>query len=844
MLGLAVFSILGFAVRALLSDLHFGDVRASLEMIPVLNILIGTGFTAAAYFMYGWYEILAGKLNSERKLSNYKTWSIGLLSFSIGNNVNIAGLGAGAIRYRLYSSLGYTLPEIGKIIFFSTSTVWLGLFFILGMSIFAYPTNISNLPWQLWKSGPSLPSSEILASIFLILIVAYFLSCHFFKKEHSFFGVKFQLPSVKLAIIQILFSGLNWSFSCLALYFLMPQFVGNPLTILPIFLIAQLAGAISQIPGGVGVFETIFISQFGGQTDSAPLLAALLVFRFIFYIVPLMISLTVLLVSESKASVAQASQLKKVLKPLTIAIPNLIALQVFATGAMLIGAGAVPTLPYRLSYLEKLVPLALLEISHFLASIFGLILLILAFGIHRRQKIAYKVTQIVLILGAILALARGFEFEQALLLAIVFCFLRMAKHHFYRLSDFGTWHFSKNWLFYLSATMMLLYWVLLFSSRETQLSNELWWQVALSKDLPRGLRASLGVAIFASAFLIWQLVRPKRLSQKNPIPDFQKLLPLIKLANRANASLALLGDKNFVFSQSEKTFIMYGIKGRSWIALGDPVGPEEEWQEVLWKFKEMVDLNDGKIVFYQIKPENFTYYLDLGLKFFKLGEEAMIPISNLSLEGPKSREYRGKVNKLEKESAVFEILSGPVGDETLFRLQEISDDWLSNKKTHEKGFSLGRFDQNYLRDQDFAVVKHQGAIVAFANIWKTADKSELSVDLIRYHNTAPKGVMDYLFVRLMLWGKDNEFKSFSLGMAPLSGLSQHPLTNRWNKAGGLLFRHGEHFYNFEGLRNYKSKFDPKWEPRYLATESVLLLPLIFMDLASLISGGLLQTLKK
>jgi phosphatidylglycerol lysyltransferase len=131
-----------------------------------------------------------------------------------------------------------------------------------------------------------------------------------------------------------------------------------------------------------------------------------------------------------------------------------------------------------------------------------------------------------------------------------------------------------------------------------------------------------------------------------------------------------------------------------------------------------------------------------------------------------------------------------------------------------------------------------GKAVAFANLLSSGDSKEVSLDLMRYSPAAPAGVMEYLFIELLLWGKGQGYKQFNLGMAPLSGLQNRTLAPLWSRAGALLYRHGEHFYNFRGLRQYKEKFDPSWEPRYLASPGGLALPRVLANTAALISGGL------
>ena len=114
---------------------------------------------------------------------------------------------------------------------------------------------------------------------------------------------------------------------------------------------------------------------------------------------------------------------------------------------------------------------------------------------------------------------------------------------------------------------------------------------------------------------------------------------------------------------------------------------------------------------------------------------------------------------------------------------------------------------------------------------------------MRYDADAPTGVMEYLFTELILWGQAQGFRWFSLGMAPLSGFERHRLAPLWNRLGALLYRHGENFYNFRGLRAFKDKFDPVWEPVYLVYPRRSL-PSVLADVASLIAGGRMGVIRK
>jgi phosphatidylglycerol lysyltransferase len=177
-------------------------------------------------------------------------------------------------------------------------------------------------------------------------------------------------------------------------------------------------------------------------------------------------------------------------------------------------------------------------------------------------------------------------------------------------------------------------------------------------------------------------------------------------------------------------------------------------------------------------------------------------------------------------------------------LQAVSDDWLATKRTREKGFSLGFFDAEYLANFPIAIARRDGETVAFANVWTSEAKHMASADLMRFSSAAPRGVMEYLFVKLMLWARDEGYKMFDLGMAPLSGFERRALAPAWQRLGAMVYRHGEHFYHFRGLRQYKEKFDPEWEPRYLAAPGGLAIPRILANVTGLVSGGLTGAVRK
>ena len=369
-------------------------------------------------------------------------------------------------------------------------------------------------------------------------------------------------------------------------------------------------------------------------------------------------------------------------------------------------------------------------------------------------------------------------------------------------------------------------------------SSSLSRRFAFSGDASRFLRATVGVVVLGLFFAAARLLRP---AAPEPTESGQQELikanMIVHNSLEVTAYLALLGDKRLLFSPQGDAFIMYAVEGRSWIAMGDPVGPELRWPELIWRFRELSDRYGGRTVFYEIGHERLDLYLDLGLSLLKLGEEAHVPLSTFTLEGGARKGLRYTRRKFEKEGYRFEVIQPESVADHLDTLKNISDAWLTEKNIREKGFSLGFFQPDYIRRCPVAFVIRNKRIEAFANLWTGAQLAELSLDLMRYLPGATEGVMEYLFICLMLWGKEQGYRWFNLGMAPFSGLENRALAPLWNRLGAFVFRYGEHFYNFQGLRQYKEKFDPEWRPKYLASPGGLALPQVFANLATLISEG-------
>jgi phosphatidylglycerol lysyltransferase len=521
----------------------------------------------------------------------------------------------------------------------------------------------------------------------------------------------------------------------------------------------------------------------------------------------------------------------------TVVVPRLLALTTFVAGAVLLFSGAVPTPVGRLGTLHEHVPLAVVELSSYLARAAGAGLIILARGIQRRLDAAFHLTALLLLAGVVFSLAGALDIEQAVSLAIMLAALLASRRYFTRHASLFEERFTRGWLVAIGLVILstvVLAWVWY---RDIGLSGRHFFQFAHDADAPRSLRALTAAAGVLTVWGMARLVRPARAAVALATSEeIERAAAIVATSRRASAHLALLGDKSFLFDPTGRAFLMYRVVGQSWIALGDPVGDPACAFALVERFTEMSNAVGGWPAFYRTGPELLPLYLEFGLSVVKLGEVARVPLANWTLDMPERRTLRRTHRKLVRDGLTFEIVEPSRLSALLPELQEISDGWLTAKQAREKGFSLGWFDDQFLARGPVGIARFGGSIVAFASVWTSADRAEAEVDLMRYSAAAPPAVMRYLLVELCFWAQREGYEAFNLGMVPLAGIRRSAVAPMWHQVTSLFKRAGERYYNFEGLRDFKQWFYPEWEPSYLVSVGGTKRPLLIANIAALISA--------
>ncbi len=838
LLAITIFALALWLLHRTIGHFHYHDIVTQVHAIPVNKLLGALILTLCSYLVLTVYDLLAVRYIGE-KLAPQKVMLASFASYALSNTIGLSLLMAGSVRYRLYSAWGLSGEKIVKLVGFTVVTFWLGLLTVGGVVFIAEPLSLPaaiHLPWL---------TVQPLGWLFLLLGASYLIVClrgATLRLKSWSFG----LPTLQLGSLQLLVGALDWSLAGSVLYVLLPP--GADISLghfLGIYLLVQIVALISHVPGGLGIFESLMV-LFLPSVAPAMLIGSLLLFRAIYYLLPLLVATLLLIGNEIYLrKVVVGRMLKTASQWSTLLVPQFLAVSTFIAGTILLISGATPAAPSRLVWLEDFLPLPILEISHFLGSLIGAVLLVLARGLQRRLDAAYLLAVGLLGAGSLFSLLKGGDYEEALLLGGMLLALLPCHRHFYRKSSLLAEPLSFGWLASILIVMLCSTWLGFFAYKHVNYTSDLWWHFSLHADAPRFMRAAVGIGIFLLLFALARLLRSPAPAPHLPEPkDLALAAPIIGSAQQTVANLALLGDKALLFSEQQDGFVMYGVEKNSWVALGDPIGEVEVARDLAWQYRDMVEQHGGQTIFYEVGPQLLHVYLDMGLTLFKIGETARVPLPEFSLSGAKRSNLRYIKRKMEKEGYTFQVCPADQATELLPRLKEVSDAWMTTKKVREKGFSLGCFDENYLRNFPVALVMQEEEIIAFANLWLGANQEELSIDLMRYRPQSPNGIMDYLFVELILWGQQQGYGYFDLGMAPLSGLESRRHAPLWHRIGAFIFRQGEHFYNFEGLRAYKQKFDPVWEPRYLACPGGLALPQVLLNVSALISGGLKGLISK
>ena len=779
-------------------------VRESLHGLSVSWLLAACGLTILNLGLMGGYDLVTLQGSPVPRSAR---WGLGTLAFTWSNFLTLGPIAGPAIRFWLYRPYGVDGAVLrGAIV----------------ANVVAFSVTLAAFSLCSWAFPPAAASVLVVAILALVVVLLGRLGGNdnaprWLRRETgawaALFGVAFLdwVLAASVFVAAVMSTGLpvDWR------------------SVVRMFFAGQMIGVISLIPGGLGSADAFWLVRL--PVGAAAAGAALLAYRAIYYMVPWLLACLVLLGRGARAGA-------RWLKP----VPSILALLIGGGGVVLLASTASPALAHRLSILARFVPIEVVELSHWVGALTGLALLFLARGVARGYREAHRLTVALLLVGGVVALLKGLDYEEAVIL-FGLGGLTASQAALFRKEGRAPWF---GWTTLIVAFLAFGIFAIVGFRSYTSIEYDpsLWWTFGFAghtEQVARFLRSLAFLGVSGVALLLYVGLRVPAPFHPPTRDEIDRALKIHESHGSGTSPLMVAAGDKSIFFTGERSFAAYRVVGSYLVVFSDPTVPQGEERDFLEALMALAHEMDRRLVFYQVAPFWLPLLHDHGFSFFKLGEEAILDLERFSLEGTRWKHFRSAVNRLEgREGYTFAVVPPSEVADHLPELRRLSDDWLSSREAREKQFSIGSFNEDYLSRFPCALaLDASGKAIAFANILTGPGRQELSIDLMRHAAAAPEGIMDFLFVKLLLWGKAEGYRSFNFGMAPLASVGEVSGARFWERLAHLLFRHGEGLYNFRGLRAYKAKYHPRWVPRYMAYPEFWEWPLAVVQVSVLIAGG-------
>ncbi|ASV35174.1 hypothetical protein CI807_02890 [Pseudomonas sp. NS1(2017)] len=292
-LTIAFFLVLIVLFTLLARRIDWSEVVQTLGDFKVRTLVIAGALTLCSFLVYASFDLI-GRTYIRQNLVWKQILPVGIISYAFNLNLS-AWVGGIAMRYRLYSRLGVSTGNIAKILGLSLATNWFGYMAIAGV---VFSSGLVTMPPG-WKVSTT--ALQGIGALLVLASLGYLVACQFSKKRAwTIRGMEINLPSVRMACLQLLLGALNWSLMAAVIFTLLPAKLDYPL-VLGVLLISAIAGVLTHIPAGLGVLEAVFIALLQHEASRGSLLAGLIAYRAIYFILPLLIALVMYLGVEAKA---------------------------------------------------------------------------------------------------------------------------------------------------------------------------------------------------------------------------------------------------------------------------------------------------------------------------------------------------------------------------------------------------------------------------------------------------------------------------------------------------------------------------------------------------------------
>ncbi len=463
------------------------QIQESLSQISNWRLLASIGLMIVNYLIlvgYDWLALVAIK----KPLPLQKVSLVSFIGQTVSYNFG-ALLGGTTVRYRFYATWGFSLHDIVRLVLMLAVTFWVGALGLCGLVFIIAPPVI---PAEFLEAFP-IKDVRVLGAALLSVTLVYFVACHFIRSPIKVFGKEFAFPTLKIALLQAAVAGIDLIVAAGCMYVLISPDLGISFgQFLPSYLMAQVAVVLTHVPGGVGVFELVIL-HLTHTSNEQMVIAVVLCFRLIYFILPLLMAALLLAVYEMRHN---KGVLRSAGRWLSVLSHSINARITFGVGALMLIFTELPIRKKGTIFLSIDWPYSLNVILQVLCTLSGVVLLFLAYGLEIRQKKAWWLTVSFLSLGIFCALLKGLHFYVVGMLLVLFLSIIAGRKRFYRKSFFWENAFPLQWL-WPAWLVLVLSFVLAYVFRD---GNYAW---SLENPLDALLNMKILLTVYGALFLAW-----------------------------------------------------------------------------------------------------------------------------------------------------------------------------------------------------------------------------------------------------------------------------------------------------------------------------------------------------
>jgi uncharacterized membrane protein YbhN (UPF0104 family) len=604
-----------YVVQKEFRHLRLRDIEDALHDIPLRALAIGFLWTVLSYAVLTIYDRL-GTIYAGHKVSYGRVAFASFCAYALSHNLGFAAVSGAAVRYRLYAHWGLTPLQIAKTVAFCSLTFALGGMVLGGTILFLEPQSIPFF-------GEHMPAAVMYAvgALLWAIVIAYVTLSRVFGSVRLF-GYEIGLPGWRMAIVQVVLATVDVAITASIFYALLPP---TPHLTWPIFLgvyvASYTAGLAANLPGGIGVFDTAILLGLQPYVSAPHIVGAIVVFRLYYYVIPLFLAGALFTGNEillrGSALLRRAERMGALARwsEPDFAVASATGL-VALSGVMLLCVGVLAPQP-DFSWIDPDFAEMANQAGQFIPSLIGAGLIVVALGLSQRVNLAWGTTIFLLAVGAAFTATQMERMWISGVLVVVVILVAPLRRCFYRHASLLSGPLEASSAISLFALVICLLALAGTRPRVHLMTNNAWWAVVMSPDVPHSLRLTVALAVVLALIATWRLLRPGKVRW-------------LAWDAASRQRLALLGGTippakadGVVMGEAERAGIPFRRCGKVLLGLGDPMGAEADRVSAIWRLRDLAQQEGLDPAFWRAGPGLLKVYGDLGLTALPLGPDGL-----------------------------------------------------------------------------------------------------------------------------------------------------------------------------------------------------------------------------